>query len=404
VPGRQLSLLPAVPLAQPHPVPVVCPVCGRQNPVEKTFTCRRCGNTGLCRRHLDIEARMCSACAQEDAEHRRRVEADRASRAQPHPIYSRWPFDAAEARRRQEVTAAALRIPVERDLDLGGGVTLTMALIPAGQFDMGSPTLGQDQRPGERLHRVRITKPFYIGKCPVTQDQWQAVMGTNPSHFQGARLPVEGVSWHDCRRFAETLNARAGPSPATVGLPDREEGYTAGQASRGTDGGSSVPRSACPTVPLAGEDTAGQASRGTIVPLSFLALPTEAQWECACRAGAKTRFCFADADAYLDQYAWYNANSADTAHPVGEKRPNAWGLHDLHGNVWEWCSDWYELGYYEISPERDPVGPAAGGERVARGGSWSDPSTRVRCAQRNHFAPSHKDACLGFRLVAGIQA
>jgi len=344
--GRQLSLLPILAPVYVHPAPVDCPVCGRPNPFEHTFRCRRCDRSYLCRRHLDAEARMCAECAAEDAAIRRRVEEERARRAQPHPIYSRWPFDAAEAKRRQEATAAALRIPAERDLDLGEGVVLRVVLIPAGQFDMGSPPLGRDRLPCEKIHRVQITRPFYIGKYPVTQDEWQAVMGANPSRFHGARLPVEQVSWHDCRRFAEKARARGG---------------------------------------------------------SALALPTEAQWEYACRAGAKTRFCFADADANLDEHAWYNANSADTIHPVGEKQPNAWGLHDLHGNVWEWCSDWYELSYYDSSPERDPEGPTAGGERVARGGSWRDHPSRTRCADRLGLVPSHKDACLGFRLVSRVE-
>ena len=134
---------------------------------------------------------------------------------------------------------------------------------------------------------MTITKPFYLGKYEVTQEQWEAVMGSNPSHFKGPKNPVEQVSWDDCQQFLVKLNAKSG----------------------------------------------GQGSK--------FVLPTEAQWEYACRAGSTGKFCFGDDEKQLGEYAWYEANSGDKTHPVGEKKPNTFGLHDMHGNVWEWCQDWY---------------------------------------------------------------
>ncbi len=228
-------------------------------------------------------------------------------------------------------------------VDLGNGVKLEMVLIPAGEFLMGSPDSDKHALPSEKpQHRVRITRPFYLGKYLVTQEQWEAVMGSNPSHFKGSKNPVEQVSWEDCRGFVEKLSAKRG-------------------------GG------------------------------KFL-LPTEAQWEYACRAGSTTRYCFGDEESGLGEYAWYAANSGITTHPVGGKKPNAWGLYDMHGNVWEWCQDWYDEGYYANSTTDDPTGPSGGSFRVLRGGCWNYPAWICRSAFRYWLVPGDRIFHLGFRV------
>ncbi len=214
-------------------------------------------------------------------------------------------------------------------------------LIPAGEFMMGSENGRSDEKP---VHKVTISRSFEMGKYQVTQAQWEAVMGdkwwakNNPSHFKGAKLPVESVSWDDAQEFIEKLNAK-------------NDGY-------------------------------------------IYRLPTEAEWEYACRAGST-----GDYAGDLDGMAWYDSNSANKTHPVGEKKPNAWGLHDMHGNVWEWCMDWYSSDYYSQSPSTDPSGPSTGSVRLVRGGSWSGDARDCRSANRDGCAPTIRGDNLGFRLV-----
>ena len=214
--------------------------------------------------------------------------------------------------------------------------------IPAGEFLMGSPDNEKDrEKYGKRegpIHKVRLTKPFYLGKYEATQVEWKAVMGRNPSKFPDDRNPVEEVSWVDCQGFVKKLQSEIrNPKPE----------------------------------------------------FSF-ALPTEAQWEYACRAGTETRFYFGDDLDYkaLGDYAWFKTNSGGKTHPVGEKKPNAWGLYDMSGNVWEWCEDWY--GPYSADEAKDPSGTTSGGNRVSRGGSWDSDGPRRWSAYRRYVAPTDR--------------
>jgi len=237
-------------------------------------------------------------------------------------------------------------LPKELTVDLGGGVKLEIVLIPAGEFLMGSPDSDKDSFPFEFVwkpqHRVRITKPFYMGKYLVTQEQWEAVMGNNPSYFKGPKNPVEMVSWEDCQKFLKRLNDKVG-------------------------GGK-------------------------------FQLPTEAQWEYACRAGSKTKYCFGDDERQLGDYAWHDKIWGGKTHPVGEKKPNAWGLYDMHGNTFEWCQDWWNAGYYRESPVDDPPGAATGSSRVNRGGSWYTPAWSCRSAFRYRDSPGGRLPVLGLRV------
>jgi formylglycine-generating enzyme required for sulfatase activity len=213
---------------------------------------------------------------------------------------------------------------------------MKFVLIPAGRFTMGE---GRDQ------HEVALSKPFYVGVTEVTQAQYQAITGTNPSKFNGATNPVDSVSWNDATEFCKKLSEK---------------------------------------------------TRQTV------RLPTEAEWEYACRAGTATAFSFGDADSALGDYAWYDANSGSTTHPVGHKKPNAWGLYDMHGNVWEWCADWYED--YPKGAVTDPQGAASGPSRVLRGGSWGSAPTGCRSAYRRYFTPDNCDYYFGFRVVVSVSA
>ena len=221
-------------------------------------------------------------------------------------------------------------------------IGMKLLLIPAGEFQMGSPESDADAYEDEKpQHLVRITQPFYLGVTEVTQEQYERVMGTNPSNFKGSQLPVEMVSWEEAVEFCRKLSAKEG-------RPYR--------------------------------------------------LPTEAEWEYACRAGSRTKWSFGDDASSLGEYAWYTSNLGSTTHPVGEKKPNAWGLYDMHGNVYEWCSDWH--GEYASTAVSDPSGATAGSSRVYRGGSWGSVPGSCRSATRSYGTPGSRYASLGFRVAS----
>ncbi len=236
----------------------------------------------------------------------------------------------------------------EITVDLGDGVTMKLVLIPAGEFRMGLPDSEKDavhdQKP---QHRVRITGPFYLGVYEVTQEQYERVMGANPSDSKGAELPVGRVTRDDAQKFCRKLSE------------------------------------------LAEEKEPGRAYR----------LPTEAQWEYACRAGSTKRYCCGDDESLLGDYAWYKKNARGQPHTVGQKKPNAWGLYDMHGNAREWCRDWHEDDYYTRSPADDPAGPASGVAGVLRGGDWSGYPESCRSADRFRIVPDRAYDSFGLRVV-----
>jgi len=210
---------------------------------------------------------------------------------------------------------------------------------------MGSPESEADRHhDNETQHLVKITKPFYLSVHEVTQQQYEQVMGKNPSKYKGETKPVEQVKWNEAVEFCRKLSD--------------EEGVE-------------------------------------------YRLPTEAEWEYACRAGTITAYSFGDDVSQLGEYAWYNANSENTTHPVGEKKPNAWGLYDMHGNVWEWCQDWY--GAYEsLKLASDPTGPASGTYRVLPGGAFVYQPRLVRAANHFNTPPNDRSPNIGFRLARTI--
>ena len=238
-------------------------------------------------------------------------------------------------------------------LDLGGGVSMKLVKIPAGTFMMGSPAGEKDRFSDEGpQHKVTLTKPFYMGVYEVTQEQYEAITGKNPwkGEIYAKENPAHAasyISWDDAVAFCKALSRKTGKD---------------------------------------------------------VRLPTEAEWEYACRAGTATRFSHGDDGDYsqLGDYAWYNANAWDKgeqyAHAVGRKKPNAFGLYDMHGNVWEWCSDYWGEKYANADA-RDPQGPASGSARVLRGGSWGSAPLCCRSASRNWDNPDLRFYNVGFRVA-----
>jgi formylglycine-generating enzyme required for sulfatase activity len=250
----------------------------------------------------------------------------------------------------QKECSQRLGSPVEITNSIG----MKFALIPAGEFLMGSPESVSYVSSDEKLqHKVRITKPFYLGLYEVTQAEYDKVMGENPSDFsKGGSVadrvsgkdtsgyPVEMVSWEDAVEFCKRLSAKEGKT---------------------------------------------------------YRLPSEAEWEYACRAGTTTKWYCGDNEAELGRVAWYGEHRGGTTHPVGAKEANAWGLFDMHGNVWEWCQDWH--GPYSSGEAIDPTGPSDATFRVLRGGSWYDRAVLCRSAFRLRYAPGLRDFFVGFRVA-----
>jgi len=302
--------------------------------------------------------------------------------------------------------AKKVNLPPTQTLDLGNGVKLELVLIPAGKFIMGTPKpekrivgktmvgvsvgalfvvmvlmLIRARRkrsrlqfsmglmllatfvasigvwggvrwhealkhlydcPGERpMHPVTLTQPFYMGKFAVTQEQYQAVTGATPSQFKGKDNPVERVSWDDAQAFCKKLTEQTKQN---------------------------------------------------------VRLPTEAEWEYACRAGTTTAYHSGDSEADLARVAWYYRNSNSTTHPVGQKEANTFGLYDMHGNIGQWCQDYWDENYYSISPEENPQGPDQGAVRLLRGGSWYHKFLGCRSAYRHMLNPGNRNG-IGFRVM-----
>lgn len=249
-----------------------------------------------------------------------------------------------------------IELPKELTLDLGNGIQIQAVLVPAGKFQMGF------QEESEKFYtwalpgrQVTISKPFYMGKFPVTQAQWLAIMPDNRSRFKGPRHPIDGVLWEEANEFCKKLSQK-------VSLPVR--------------------------------------------------LPTEAEWEYGCRAGTKTAFFFGNDPNGLADYGWHEANSNDATHPVGLKKPNPWGLYDVCGNIWEWCHDWYAPLDKETDPVTDPTGPEESrlGAHVLRGGAWHTDATFSQSAVRGGDFPCGEGgpaswdnaSCSGFRIVVTV--
>ena len=221
------------------------------------------------------------------------------------------------------------------------GVSFEMARVEGGTFRMGATSEQEDEADSDEtpVHSVTLSG-YYIGKTEVTQALWQAVMGSNPSRFKGSDLPVECVSWNDCQEFIKKLNRLTGRN---------------------------------------------------------FRLPTEAEWEFACRGGNNSRGYKYSGSNDIDNVAWYWDNSGEKTHPVGTKAPNELGIYDMSGNVYEWCNDWY--GNYTSYSQMNPTGPRSGSDRVGRGGCWNNGARYCRSSNRYNGSPTRRDNLLGLRLA-----
>ncbi|MCP4610186.1 MAG: formylglycine-generating enzyme family protein [Planctomycetes bacterium] len=226
-----------------------------------------------------------------------------------------------------------------------------MALLEAGRF-----TMGDEKEIDATPHEVAI-RSFYIDKYPVTQEQYDEVMGGNPSRWKGDKNPVEQVRWSDAVKYCNARSLKEGLQPC-YDLQSWECNFEA----------------------------------------NGHRLPTEAEWEYACRAGSKTAYFFGDNSSKVADYAWVDSNAGGKPHPVGQKKPNPWGLYDMCGNVWEWCNDFYQVDYYQQSPEENPRGPKEGETKVVRGGAWKFSADSSRSGYRYNEDPGYSDVCFGYDI------
>jgi sulfatase modifying factor 1 len=266
---------------------------------------------------------------------------------------------ATEVRKAQEAWAKYLKRDVEETVEIGNGVKMTFVLVPPGKFRMGSPENETKHDKDEILHEVTLTEPFYLARYTVTQEQYEALIGKNPSHFKGSLFPVETVTWEEAKDYAETLTKKRA---------DRH----------------------------------------------LYHLPTEAEWEYACRGGRSSSQTFGIGDGrslssreanFDGNYPYGGAEKGpylDSPCNVGSYSANGFGLYDMHGNVYQWCADWY--GPYPTREMINPAGPPEGSDRVLRGGSWYGYGWNCRAAIRRHAVPSFHIDHLGFRLARSIPA
>jgi len=338
-----------IPEVTGEPVAGKCPKCHAQNESSRKF-CRGCGESlriscVSCNAEVPVWENFCGACG-----------------GNPKELIAAKIAEEKRVREANRIASGYRRAAVMRTPLITNSIGMPFASCPSGTFEMGE---------GQHSHTVTLTKAFDLGVYEVTQEQYEAVMGRNPSFFKGPLKPVEQVSWDDAVEFCRKLSA------------------------------------------LQAEKKAGYVYR----------LPTEAEWEYACRAGTTSEYSFGDSDSELGAYAWFGDNSGDQqidalniwntdkdnygrrlfdhncrTHPVSQKKPNPWGLYDMHGNVWEWCQDWD--GDHPSGSVTDPTGPASGDRRLLRGGSFTDHSSLVRSALRFYSArPVNRIFNIGFRLA-----